>query len=191
MLNKYFVYDNFTISLNKPELLLVKEFEDLMSVEFNKSKEDPKGLLKLKAFKVFKYLFLLYDHASPYCEENQESRKLYALQDSGLDEKDLMDNILLKASIKYEILTKSRLSKMLEAAQIAVDKFTLYFHTVDYTKIDEVTGKPQFNIKDGISSIANLGKLIDGLNDLKEQVQKEQEADNILRGGMQRGFLDR
>ena len=35
MLNKYFTYENFEVSLNRPELLLVKEFEDLMSKDFN------------------------------------------------------------------------------------------------------------------------------------------------------------
>ena len=89
MLNKYFTYENFEVSLNRPELLLVKEFEDLMSKDFNKCKEDPKGDKKIKALKVMKYLFLAYDHSSPYCEENSETRKFNALRDSGLEARDL------------------------------------------------------------------------------------------------------
>ena len=96
------------------------------------------------------------------------SRKRYSLQDCGLEESDLINQIVFNASIKYEVLTKSRLSKMLEAAQVAVDKFTLYFHNVDYTEIDFETGKAKYNIKDGIAAVSNLGKLVDGLKVLQE-----------------------
>ena len=190
MLNKYFTYENFEVSLNRPELLLVKEFEDLMSKDFNKCKENPKGDKKIKALKVMKYLFLAYDHSSPYSEENSETRKFNALRDSGLEARDLQDKIVLNASIKYEVLTKTRLSKMLEAAQSAVDKFTLYFHNVDYTEIDFETGKAKYNIKDGIAAVSNLGKLVDGLKVLQEQVRLESEAESSIRGGVEAGWLD-
>ena len=36
-----------------------------------------------------KYLFLAYDHSSPYSEENYETRKFNALRDSGLEARDL------------------------------------------------------------------------------------------------------
>ena len=39
MLNKYFVYEDFKIDLNRPELLLVKEFESLMDIKYNKCDE--------------------------------------------------------------------------------------------------------------------------------------------------------
>lgn len=190
MLNKYFSYDNFIISLNRPELLLVQEFESLMDKDFNKSKEDPKGEYKLRAFKIFKYLFLMNDIESPYNEIDFDQKKKYALSDSGIDPKELLNDKFIKASLKYEVLTKTRLMKMLESAQTAVDKFTLYFHTVDYTKIDDVTGKPVFAIKDGIASVSMLGKLVEGLKLLQEQVRKEMEADTGLRGGTEAGFLD-
>ena len=190
MLSKYFIYENFSVSLNRPELILVKEFEALMSSEFNKSKEDPKGQNKIKAFKIFKYFFLLYDNKSPYSEMDEFSRKRYSLQDCGLEESDLINQIVFNASIKYEVLTKSRLSKMLEAAQVAVDKFTLYFHNVDYTEIDRDTGKPRYSIKDGISAVSQLGKLVEGLKGLQDQVRQEMEADTGLRGGVEAGLLD-
>lgn len=190
MLNKYFLYENFKIKLNHPELLLVKEFADLMDDDFNKCKEDKTGAYKLIAFKYFTYLFLVNDNNSPYAEKTKEERQQYALADSGLKSSDLLNDKFIKASIKYEVVTKSRLSKMLDAAQFAIDKFTLYFHIVDYTKIDDLTGKPVFNIKDGIASVANMGKLVEGLKVLQEQVKNESEADSTLRGGAEAGFLD-
>lgn len=46
-----FLYENTTGSLkiNTYEILLVKEFETLWDVERNKCKEDPKGVLRLRA----------------------------------------------------------------------------------------------------------------------------------------------
>ena len=191
MISKYFTYENFQITLNRPELLLIKEFETLMSDEFNQCKEDETGKDKIKAFKIFKYLFLIYDHSSPYAEQDKATKQHYALEDSGLTLAEIKTKEVIAASIKYEVLNKSRLSKMLDAAQEAVDKFTLYFYTVDYTIIDDNTGKPVYNIKDGIASVAGLGKLVDGLKALQEQVLIEAESEADLRGGVSAGFMDR
>lgn len=190
MLAKYFTYRDFKIILNRPELLLVKEFDLIMSDDYNKCKEDKTGKQKLKAFKIFKYIFLLYDMNSPYSEKDFETRQKYSLEDSGLTLKDIISTEVNQASMKYEVLTKSRLSKMLEGAQIAVDKFTLYFHNVDYLDIDIETGKAKYNIKDGIAAVSALDKLVSGLKSLQDQVKNEQDADTTLRGGVEAGLLD-
>ena len=77
-----------------------------------------------------------------------------------------------------------------EAAEIAVDNFTLYFRIADYTEIDDVTGKARYSIKDGINGVAGLSKLSEGLKDLQDLVKKEQEAETDLRGGAEIGMLD-
>ena len=87
MLNKYFVYEDFKIDLNRPELLLVKEFESLMDIKYNKCDEDKTGKLRLKAFNIFKYLFLFHDSSSPYSDEPREKRMEYSLADAGLTNK--------------------------------------------------------------------------------------------------------
>lgn len=190
MLNKYFTYKDYKIELNRPELLLVKEFEKLMDDSFNKCKDDKTGKKKIKAFKIFKYLFLFHSNQSPYSEMDEQERRKYSLEDSDLSNTDLIDPIVIQAEKKYEILTKSRLSKMLEAAEIAVDNFTLYFRIADYTEIDDATGKARYNIKDGINGVAGLSKLSEGLKDLQDLVKKEQEAETDLRGGAEIGMLD-
>ena len=190
MLNKYFLYKDYKIELNRPELLLVKEFEQLMDDSFNKCKEDKTGKKKIKAFKFFKYLFLFHSNQSPYSEMDERERRKYSLEDAELENTEIINPIFVAAERKFEILTKSRLSKMLEAAEIAVDNFTLYFRVADYTEVDEVTGKARYNIKDGINGVAGLSKLSEGLKDLQDLVKKEQEADTDLRGGAEIGMLD-
>ena len=121
--------------------------------------------------------------------DEKEKRK-YALEDSELTNTDIINPLMVAAEKKYEVLTKSRLSKMLEAAEIAVDNFTLYFRIADYTEIDDVTGKARYSIKDGINGVAGLSKLSEGLKDLQDLVKKEQEAETDLRGGAEIGMLD-
>ena len=114
----------------------------------------------------------------------------YSLADAGLTNKILLDPIFKAAEQKYEQLTKTRLMKTLEAAQVAVDKFSMYFHMVDYTEIDPETGKARYNIKEGISAVSNLDKLVSGLNKLEEQVKKESEGESGIRGDAERGLMD-
>ena len=60
MIQDIFVYNNQTnrVELNTPEILLVKEFSELLSPARNKCKEDPKGVLGLRAFREFTYIWL-------------------------------------------------------------------------------------------------------------------------------------
>ena len=60
---KFFNYNNQTgsLELNKEEILLLKEFNDLMESERNKCPEDPAGRFKLRAFREFKYIYLMLD----------------------------------------------------------------------------------------------------------------------------------
>ena len=50
-----------------------------MDIEYNKCKEDKTGEKRLKAFKIFTYLFLVNDNSSPYSERDLQDRQKYAL----------------------------------------------------------------------------------------------------------------
>lgn len=60
---KIFVYNNATgeLEINEPEVLLIREFDALWKKERNKSKEDSTGSRRLRAFREFKYIFLMLD----------------------------------------------------------------------------------------------------------------------------------
>jgi hypothetical protein len=62
-MKKMFVYNNQTgeVELNEPEVLLIKEFAALWEVERNKCKEDPTGIERKRAFREFKYIWLMID----------------------------------------------------------------------------------------------------------------------------------
>ena len=74
---KVFVYNNASgeLELNEPEILLVREFEGLWEKGRNKCKEDPTGTRRLRAFREFKYIFLMLDWLSPYSQFDQKVAK--------------------------------------------------------------------------------------------------------------------
>lgn len=68
---KVFLFDNANnkVIINEPEVLLIKEFAALWTNERNKTKEDPKGIYKSRAYRELTYIWLMIDWA-PGCLEN-------------------------------------------------------------------------------------------------------------------------
>ncbi len=58
-----FTYDYVKreVILNEYEILLVKEFAALWDKDRNKTKEDPKGEFRTRAYKEFTYIYLMID----------------------------------------------------------------------------------------------------------------------------------
>lgn len=180
---------NGKIELEKPEILLVKEFAELMDNERNKCKEDKTGERHLRAFKEFTYIWLALDWQSLYVNYSEQERHQEALKDSGLSEEEFNDPKFRAACRKYRALQESNRSiRMLHAAQKTVDKFTDYFETIDPQERDTQTGKPIYKVKDIMSEISQLSKVNEELKILEGQVKKELAEDSKLRGGAIEGF---
>lgn len=191
MIQNIFQYDNVTnrIELNTPEILLVKEFADLMSHERNICKDDPKGVLGLKAFREFTYIWLAIDWKSPYCGFLEQDRHQEALADSRITEEEFADPIFRAACRKYKRMQEENRSiKLLQAAQNTVDKFIDYFNNVDPEERDPVTGKPIFKVKDLISEISNLSKVHEELKVLEGMVKQDLSQSTNIRGGAVEGY---
>jgi len=115
-----FQYNNVNgkIELEKPEILLVKEFAELMNNERNKCKEDKTGEKHLRAFREFTYIWLALDWQSLYSNYSEQERHQEALKDSGLSEDEFNDPSFRAACRKYRALQESnRTIRMLHAAQ--------------------------------------------------------------------------
>lgn len=186
-----FQYNNVSgkIELEKPEILLVKEFAELMNNERNKCKEDKTGEKHLRAFREFTYIWLALDWQSLYSNYSEQERHQEALKDSGLSEDEFNDPSFRAACRKYRALQESnRTIRMLHAAQKTVDKFTDYFETIDPQERDVQTGKPIYKVKDIMSEISQLSKVNEELKILEGQVKKELAEESKLRGGAIEGF---
>ena len=191
MINKIFVYDNANnrIELNTPEILLVKEFAELLKPERNKCKEDPKGTLGLRAFREFTYIWLAIDWQSIYANYDEQERHQEALKDASITEEEFNNPEFRAACRKYREIQESNLSiRMLRAAQETVNKFIEYFDRVDPLERDELTNKPLYKVKDIMSELSQLGKVHDELKDLESRVKKETAEQSTIRGGAVEGY---
>lgn len=192
MIQNIFQYDNVRnkIELALPEILLVKEFAELMECDRNICEEDPRGSQGLRAYKEFSYIWLAIDWRSPYSDYAEQERHIEALRDSGITEEEFNNPEFRAACRKYRALQESNRSiKLLQAAQNTVDKFIDYFNSVDPQERDPLTGKPIFKVKDLIAEISNLSKVNDELNTLENMVKKELQEVSIIRGGAIEGFI--
>lgn len=192
MIQNIFQYDNMhnRVELNMPEILLVKEFAELVKCERNICKEDPKGIKGLRAFREFTYIWLALDWKSPYSDYPEQERHKEALNDSGITEEEFNNPEFRAACRKYRQLQESNRSiKMLQAAQNTVDNFIDYFNTVVDLSERDANGRPIFKTKDIISEISSLSKVHEELKILEGQVKKEMMETSSIRGGATDGFL--
>ena len=192
MIQNIFQYDNMhnRVELNMPEILLVKEFSELVKCERNICKEDPKGIQGLRAFRELTYIWLAIDWKSPYSDFSERERHQEALNDSGITEEEFNNPEFRAACRKYRQLQESNRSiKMLQAAQNTVDNFIDYFNTVVDLSERDANGKPVFKTKDIISEISSLSKVHEELKILEGQVKKEMMETTSIRGGATDGFL--
>lgn len=191
MIQNIFQYDNVNnkIELNVPEILLVREFAELMKNERNICKEDSKGIYGLKAFREFTYIWLALDWKSPYSDYPEQERHQEALKDSNISEEEFNNPEFRAACRKYRELQESNRSiKLLKAAQNMVDKFIDYFNNVDVEERDIQTGKPIYKVKDTMSEVSNLDKVHDELIALENKVKKEISNTSSIRAGAKEGY---
>lgn len=188
---KIFLYNNGNgnVELNAPEIILVKEFHELMNKERNISKDDPEGIYKLKAFREFTYIYLAIDWQSPYADYSEQERHQLSLQDAHMTQEEFNNPEFRAACRKYkEIQEQTRSIKLLKAAQNTVDKFIDYFNNIDPEERDVQTGKPIFKVKDIMTEVSNLSKVHEELKTLEGMVKKEIAETSTLRGGYTDGY---
>lgn len=187
---KIFELKQNEISLVEEEVLLISEFALLWEKDFNKCKEDKTGTKKLVAFKYFKFIYLVYDHKSPYSNLDISERIKTALNDSQLTTSDISQPIVRNAIKTYQKIQETKLTNLLDSAYIVVDKLRNLFLNIDMEAVDVTTGKYLNSAKDVIYNLSNLGKVVDGIQALEYQVKKEQQKEKSIRGDAEPGFFD-
>ena len=190
---KFFLFDNSTNSVvvNEPEVLLIKEFAALWNNDRNKTKGDPKGIKKTRAYRELTYIWLMLDWTSPYVDFDEQERHQECLKDAGLTEKEWNDPDFRAACRKYrELQNSSRALKLIKSAQGVVDKITDYFNNIDIEERDPVTGKPIFKTKDVMAELSNVSNVVEQLKTLEFLYKKEQDQQSGLMGDVEGGFMD-
>jgi len=188
-----FRYDNEQdrVMIDEPEILLVKEFSDLLDEKRNKCKEDPTGKKHLRAYRDLTYIWLATDWGSFYANDPERIRHEQALSDAGITEEEYQkDEVLRAAKAKYIELQNSNLAiRSLSAAKTSVNKFIDYFNSLDPTERDIETNKPIFKVKDLMAEVNQLSGLIDQLQILEQKAKKEMVESSRMRGGVEEEIL--
>lgn len=190
---KFFLFNNATneIIINEPEVMLVKEFAALWEPSRNKTKKDPKGLKRTRAFRELAYIWLMCDWSSPYADYAEQERHEECLKDANLTEKEWSDPTFREAVRKYrDLQNSSRSLKLIKSAQQVVDKIIDYFDTIDLQERDPVTNKPVYKVKDVMSEMNTVSEIVEELKQLEILYKKEQEQESGLMGNIEAGAFD-
>jgi hypothetical protein len=187
---KIFTFENQKLTLNKEEVLLVSEFGALWEINRNKIEGDARGVERKLAFKEFTYMYLVYDWESPYKNFTDKERHQTAIEDSGLNEKQLKNEKFLAACVKYQAMQDTPQLRLLKSAYRMCDELQLFYQLAD---LQERDGDNKYVLQSSsvITSIANLGKMVAGLEELEEVVRKQKESGKKnIRGDIELGLLD-
>jgi len=157
--------------------------KDLLTIDGTKVIPSPYALT-IPEFKTLKIdelsaVYFLADHRSPYIVYAEDER-LEKVQESI---KVAASPKIKAAILKYKELSETSAIKLLNAARESVVKLEKYFKEVDLTLTDD-NGRPIYHAKDLIANLANMGKVVSGLDELEELVKKQQAKDNPNRGGV-------
>ena len=124
-------------------------------------------------------VYFYADHNSPYAvyDKGERIKKIEA------DLKVKYSPKVRAAIDKYNELCETSAIKLLKSARTSVQKLEKYFETINLDILDD-NGKPIYSAKDLIGNLANMGKVVNGLEELEELVQKQQTKQNPNRGGV-------
>lgn len=189
---RLFDYDNskMKVVINTPDVLLIKEFQDLWTNERNKCKEDKTGEKKLLVFRELSYIYLAIDWRSPYQEWSERERHELALKDAQITPEEFENELFRAACRKYKAMQEtSKIGSLLQSQLSLIERMRIYYDTMDFEERDQ-NGKPIFKMKDIQGEVAAMAKTIEGIQALKELHKKEQEQETSLRGDHEAGMFD-
>ena len=156
-----------------PEALLIPEFEEIYKRD--KSKD------KAKAIKELSYIYFISDYKSPYISSlSPDALKRTIGKDFMKDEDYEPDSKILAAIDKY----KSML--LLNASLQTVHNLTDYLQNIDLQERDK-NDKPIYKPSDVTNSLKNIGGIVDSLNKVRANVEKEIQEAATLRGQRKKG----
>ncbi len=166
-------------ALPAPELVEIKAFKALINRDKGQ-KGDYRGNKKLRATRELAYIYHCVHHDSPYANEHFDIREEKVREDVFQDEEWEPDEIVEAAMVKYQHLLITPAVSMLNAGMKAAQKLADFFENVDLTVKDK-HDRPTYSAKDLVANLGNLGKVVEGLKKLREQVQNETFGDDSNR----------
>lgn len=155
-----------------PEAVHIREFRALIRRDRGGT-GDTQGRKKVRAVRELTYIYHCISHQSPYANTHFEYREEKVRQNIfGEASTWQPDVIVIDAMQKYEELISTPSVELLKAGTRASQKLIVYFDEVDLTELDD-KGRPIYSSRDLVMNLSNLGKVVEGLLKLQEQVEKD------------------
>ena len=174
------VNENYEIVPQKDTLVLIPEFAPLFSLKYNIASGDNQGRKRERAKKELAFIYFAYDYRSEYADLDEDERIEQAKNAAGLPPKYKISEQLQTAIDKFIELQDTREIKLMRAAYHAVDKLRDYFEEV-------VVGDK--NAKSLMDNLASLGKLLNSLKQVENNVKRAMKEGSRTRGDQTPGRL--
>jgi len=156
------------------EALLIPEFKELWSRDKTKDKE--------KAIKELSYIYFSTDFKSPYVQSADIGFAARVVaKDFMKDPKYKPDKSIEEAIDKYIELQETPSMRLLKASLKTISNLTNYLETVNLHERDK-NDRPIYKPNDVTSALKAIGPVIESLNKVKEQVEREVAQLATLRG---------
>jgi len=170
-MNKLFDIDRGKLVLN-PTVLWVPEFKKLWTRDKKKNKD--------KAIAEISYVVFMYSFKSPYTAYNEEERRVKVLEDFLKEYKGWKPDKEVEAAIKKYLELQDSISlRLFRATRLALEKIEEYFREADKSDINTI-----------VKNSKELGNLVQSLDKLEKQVQKEQLESSSIRGQSEAGLFE-
>lgn len=172
--------ENYQIKVTD-EALLVKPIRDLFNADKSKTKEN--------FYTQCSIIFFMADPRSSYSyivdldERFEEIKK-----QEGLSKTTKITKELQIAIDTYRELCKTSSSRLLEDAQVAVDKVRKFLREVDLNALDK-NDKPIYTVNTITTALKALPQLAKDLTETERIITKELEEQGRMRGGNDRKAL--
>lgn len=180
MIKLMVVEDNY--AKPNPELRAIPAFRDIITRDRG-SAGDSDGRKKVQACKEFAWIYYMYDPLSPYQALEEEERRPKVGNAVFEDPKYKPDKTLQIAIDRYKEMVTTLQVRMLQSAREASYTIIAYLKDVDLLETDD-KGKPIHKVNDVIKALERMGEVTDSIDKLEDRVQKQQEKESTIRGGL-------
>ena len=168
-----------------PIAYTIEPFKTIWKRDRTKTKETAQGELA--------YIYFTCDYKSDFYNiTDEETRQIEVAKHCFSGKKWSPDKLIEDAQEFYKERQKTFSLLLLEDAVHGIGKLSRYLRDINFeeNEVNEKTGeiRPKHDIKKYADTIKTIPDIMKSLNTLQEAVKKEQESNNSLRGGREKGM---
>lgn len=178
--------ESFTLSLNQQEILLIPEFKNIIQADKSKGKQH--------AFKLFTYLYLVYDWQSPFASYEEEEKINESFVVTGLEKEDVEIDLVKLAIDKYKDIQEHDLTiVMINSMKQSIHEYKKYFTNINFTeKIESGAKKGSllFSVNEYNNAMKNGDQIFETIQKLEDKLKaKKQEGKTNTRGNTEEAAI--